>query len=73
MQEINYAKEGSTFPNPFGQSSKDMLASSSHDPALGSMLKTSVCCKHFTAYDLENWDGYDRYHFDAQVIFASST
>ncbi|KAK1302368.1 putative beta-D-xylosidase 7 [Acorus calamus] len=30
-------------------------------------LKASACCKHFTAYDLENWHGQTRYTFDAQV------
>ncbi|CAM6045942.1 unnamed protein product [Sphagnum compactum] len=30
-------------------------------------LKVSACCKHFVAYDLDNWKGMDRYHFDAQV------
>ena len=30
-------------------------------------LKTSACCKHFAAYSLENWEGMDRYHFDAMV------
>ncbi|XP_077218491.1 putative beta-D-xylosidase 2 [Tasmannia lanceolata] len=30
-------------------------------------LKVAACCKHFTAYDLDNWDGYDRFHFNAQV------
>ncbi|KAL3696535.1 hypothetical protein R1sor_010611 [Riccia sorocarpa] len=30
-------------------------------------LKTSSCCKHFTAYDLDNWNGVDRDHFDALV------
>lgn len=30
-------------------------------------LKVSACCKHYVAYDLENWQGMDRYHFDAQV------
>jgi beta-D-xylosidase 4 len=28
-------------------------------------LKLSACCKHFTAYDVDNWEGVDRYHFDA--------
>ncbi|XP_047340618.1 probable beta-D-xylosidase 7 [Impatiens glandulifera] len=32
-----------------------------------SNLMTSACCKHFTAYDLENWKGVDRYHFNAIV------
>jgi beta-glucosidase-like glycosyl hydrolase len=30
-------------------------------------LKTVACCKHFSAYDLENWNGTDRYHFNAIV------
>ncbi|KAL6633533.1 hypothetical protein ACP70R_026204 [Stipagrostis hirtigluma subsp. patula] len=30
-------------------------------------LEASACCKHFTAYDLENWKGVTRYVFDAKV------
>ncbi|WOL19415.1 putative beta-D-xylosidase 7 [Canna indica] len=30
-------------------------------------LKTSACCKHYTAYDLDNWKGNVRYTFDARV------
>ena len=30
-------------------------------------LKVSSCCKHYAAYDVDNWLGVDRYHFDAQV------
>ncbi|XP_043702161.1 beta-xylosidase/alpha-L-arabinofuranosidase 1-like isoform X3 [Telopea speciosissima] len=30
-------------------------------------LKVAACCKHYTAYDIENWKGVDRFHFDAQV------
>ncbi|XP_052144217.1 probable beta-D-xylosidase 7 [Oryza glaberrima] len=30
-------------------------------------LEASACCKHFTAYDLENWKGVTRYAFDAKV------
>ncbi|XP_077212735.1 beta-xylosidase/alpha-L-arabinofuranosidase 2-like [Tasmannia lanceolata] len=30
-------------------------------------LKVAACCKHYTAYDLDNWKGVDRYHFNAQV------
>jgi beta-glucosidase-like glycosyl hydrolase len=33
----------------------------------GHYLKVSSCCKHYTAYDLENWDGVDRHHFNAIV------
>ncbi|KNA05122.1 hypothetical protein SOVF_193270 [Spinacia oleracea] len=31
------------------------------------MLKVSSCCKHYTAYDVDNWKGVDRFHFDAKV------
>ncbi|XP_021725369.1 probable beta-D-xylosidase 5 [Chenopodium quinoa] len=31
------------------------------------MLKVSSSCKHYTAYDLDNWKGVDRFHFDAKV------
>jgi len=30
-------------------------------------LMASACCKHYYAYDLENWEGMDRYHFNAIV------
>ncbi|XP_031129998.1 probable beta-D-xylosidase 5 [Ipomoea triloba] len=30
-------------------------------------LKVSSCCKHYTAYDLDKWNGFDRFHFDAEV------
>ncbi|CAK9322290.1 unnamed protein product [Citrullus colocynthis] len=33
----------------------------------GNRLKVAACCKHFTAYDLDNWNGVDRFHFNAQV------
>jgi len=32
-------------------------------------LKVAACCKHYTAYDLDNWEGSDRYHFNAVVVF----
>ncbi|KAL6912122.1 hypothetical protein ACP4OV_000927 [Aristida adscensionis] len=32
-----------------------------------SVLEASACCKHFTAYDLENWKGTTRFAFDAKV------
>jgi len=31
-------------------------------------LKVAACCKHYTAYDLDNWKGVDRFHFNAVVI-----
>lgn len=34
-------------------------------------LQISACCKHFTAYDLDNWTSFDRYRFDAHVSMAS--
>ncbi|KAJ7980341.1 Beta-D-xylosidase [Quillaja saponaria] len=33
----------------------------------GNRLKVAACCKHFTAYDLDNWNGVDRLHFNARV------
>ncbi|XP_057725113.1 probable beta-D-xylosidase 2 [Arachis stenosperma] len=33
----------------------------------GNRLKVAASCKHFTAYDLDNWNGIDRFHFNAQV------
>ncbi|RLM58474.1 putative beta-D-xylosidase 7 [Panicum miliaceum] len=30
-------------------------------------LQASACCKHATAYDLEDWNGVQRYNFDARV------
>ena len=30
-------------------------------------LKIAADCKHYAAYDLENWNGVDRFHFDARV------
>uniref|UniRef100_A0A453GLL8 Glycoside hydrolase family 3 N-terminal domain-containing protein n=1 Tax=Aegilops tauschii subsp. strangulata TaxID=200361 RepID=A0A453GLL8_AEGTS len=31
-------------------------------------LEASACCKHFTAYDLDNWKGVTRFAFDAKVV-----
>ncbi|KAF7813558.1 beta-D-xylosidase 1 [Senna tora] len=33
----------------------------------GNRLKVAACCKHYTAYDLDNWKGVDRFHFNARV------
>ncbi|GLU16210.1 hypothetical protein SLE2022_326550 [Rubroshorea leprosula] len=33
----------------------------------GGHLQASACCKHFTAYDLDNWNGISRFVFNAQV------
>lgn len=35
--------------------------------AAGNRLKVAACCKHYTAYDLDNWKGVDRFHFNARV------
>ncbi|PON74806.1 Glycoside hydrolase [Parasponia andersonii] len=37
------------------------------DDDQGDRLKVSSCCKHYTAYDVDNWKGVDRFHFDAKV------
>ncbi|GER47169.1 beta-xylosidase 3 [Striga asiatica] len=30
-------------------------------------LKVAACCKHYTAYDVDNWKGIQRYNFNARV------
>ncbi|KAJ1265352.1 hypothetical protein BS78_08G070200 [Paspalum vaginatum] len=30
-------------------------------------IKTSACCKHYAAYDLDNWRNHTRFHYDARV------
>lgn len=30
-------------------------------------LKTAACCKHYAAYDVDNWMGVDRFHFNAKA------
>lgn len=35
-----------------------------HDPPIKKIVAT---CKHFVAYDLEDWNTADRYNFDALV------
>ncbi|XP_074280650.1 beta-xylosidase/alpha-L-arabinofuranosidase 2-like [Silene latifolia] len=37
------------------------------DDADPKKLKVAACCKHYTAYDVDNWKGVDRYHFNAIV------
>ncbi|GAV59275.1 Glyco_hydro_3 domain-containing protein/Glyco_hydro_3_C domain-containing protein/Fn3-like domain-containing protein, partial [Cephalotus follicularis] len=38
-----------------------------HGGKLKGHLQASACCKHFTAYDLDNWKGINRFVFDARV------
>ncbi|KAJ7968144.1 Beta xylosidase [Quillaja saponaria] len=37
------------------------------DEADQNKLKVAACCKHYTAYDVDNWKGVDRFHFNAVV------
>ncbi|XP_047084901.1 probable beta-D-xylosidase 2 [Lolium rigidum] len=30
-------------------------------------LKTAACCKHYAAYDVDDWYGHNRFKFDARV------
>ena len=39
----------------------------------GNHLKVAACCKHYTAYDLDNWNGVDRFHFNAKVCIMVPT
>ena len=36
------------------------------DPSSGK-FKVASCCKHYTAYDLDQWNNYTRYDFNSQV------
>ena len=36
-------------------------------------LKVAACCKHYTAYDVDNWKGVERYTFNAVVSQAGTT
>ena len=40
--------------------------------AQGNRLKVAACCKHYTAYDLDNWGGIDRFHFNAKVYILKN-
>ncbi|KAL5058248.1 hypothetical protein RYX36_029852 [Vicia faba] len=40
---------------------------------VGDRLQASACCKHFTAYDLDNWNGLDRFDFDSNVTLQDLT
>jgi len=53
-------------PLPLNSNSLPAGAPAAPGPS-ATRLKVSACCKHFVAYDLDNWKGMDRYHFDAQV------
>ncbi|TYI39373.1 hypothetical protein ES332_A02G093500v1 [Gossypium tomentosum] len=46
---------------------EDPLGDSFEGGKLGQHLQASACCKHFTAYDLDNWKGVKRYVFNAKV------
>ncbi|XP_061351141.1 probable beta-D-xylosidase 7 [Gastrolobium bilobum] len=46
---------------------RGLQGDSFHGGKLGERLQASACCKHFTAYDLDNWNGVDRFVFDARV------
>ena len=34
-------------------------------------LKVAACCKHYTAYDVDNWKGTSRLTFNAVVIYIT--
>ena len=38
----------------------------------GDSLKVAACCKHYTAYDVDNWKGVERYTFNAVVSCSLS-
>nr|XP_043616232.1 probable beta-D-xylosidase 6 [Erigeron canadensis] len=44
-----------------------VLTSDDDDDGGGDELMVSACCKHFSAYDLDDWGNYTRYNFNAIV------
>ena len=44
---------------------KGLQGTDGGDPNL---LKVAACCKHYTAYDVDNWKGVSRYTFNSVVI-----
>ncbi|KAM1092229.1 hypothetical protein ACFX19_019843 [Malus domestica] len=45
----------------------DSFYGGKHKLGAGGRLQASACCKHFTAYDLDNWNNITRFGFDACV------
>jgi len=50
-----------------GQYAEDFVRSFQEDERDPARLKNSACCKHFAAYNLENWQGQSRMNFNAIV------
>ncbi|OEL36686.1 putative beta-D-xylosidase 7 [Dichanthelium oligosanthes] len=46
---------------------RGIQGSSSNTRSVPAVLQTSACCKHATAYDLDDWKGVSRYSFKATV------
>ncbi|CAK7324829.1 unnamed protein product [Dovyalis caffra] len=46
---------------------QDFEGTRKHKDLDSAPLKISACCKHYVAYDLKNWQGNERYRYDAKV------
>ncbi|KAI9198110.1 hypothetical protein LWI28_010377 [Acer negundo] len=46
---------------------QDVEGHENHEDLNSRPLKVSSCCKHYAAYDVDNWMGVERYSFDARV------
>ncbi|KAK2642778.1 hypothetical protein Ddye_024541 [Dipteronia dyeriana] len=46
---------------------QDVEGHENHEDLNSRPLKVSSCCKHYAAYDVDNWMGVERYYFDARV------
>lgn len=57
--------QGTSFRNDVTEESKGSAAV--HDDKDSSSLNMGACCKHFLGNSLENWEGYNRYSFDAHI------
>lgn len=69
LQGQAYTDDEDIDPQALSLSSVGQIARNENNTSFEAthLLKVSACCKHFTAYDLDNCKGYDRYHFNAEV------
>ncbi|OAY62546.1 putative beta-D-xylosidase 2 [Ananas comosus] len=51
----------------FVRGMQDVQGSETTDDPHTRPLKVSTCCKHYAAYDLDNWFGVTRFDFDSRV------
>ncbi|XWS65760.1 hypothetical protein CRYUN_Cryun05aG0141100 [Craigia yunnanensis] len=56
-----------TFASNFVRGLQDLEGKEHTNDTRFRPLKVSACCKHYAAYDIDNWKGVSRFTFDAKV------